>query len=541
MPFAVKNRARLTACAALALFATLSGCSDPFGGGGGDSNARAITLKRVMLSTGGVGYFEYETEVDGTEQVKLSLPLDQMDDVLKSIVVTDDKGGGGTIEMPSRAPLSEIFRNLPVGPEAFNSAWDLLNALKGAEIGVDGPVSASGRVLSVSEETAQGENGAVISRHRVSLLSSSGVVQFILEDADSIRFRDSELQAKLDRALEAIAQHRVNDGREIVITARGEGHRKLMIGYVVATPLWKTSYRLTTAEGADKVRLQGWAQIENASGQDWKDVELTLASGNPVTFRQAIYTAYYVNRPEVPVEVLGRILPPADEGAVGGILVGKAAAPGGAGRAASESPMMETMAMPPPSPVPMVGGEYDLMATGSIAAETSEAATQVTFKIPGAVSVGNGQSLAVPIIDRQVPGQSVALYDPNTDNRHPLAAVKLVNDSGTGLPPGVLTLYEQGAGGVAYVGDARMNTLPDGESRMVSFALDQKTTVDREDKYQRRVASAKISRGILTLSITDRRTSVYTIKPPAKEGRHLVIKHPRDSGWTLIEPAADQP
>ena len=41
--------------------------------------------------------------------------------------------------------------------------------------------------------------------------------------------------------------------------------------------------------GAEKAQLQGWAVLENMSGQDWSKVELTLLSGNPVSFRQAIY------------------------------------------------------------------------------------------------------------------------------------------------------------------------------------------------------------------------------------------------------------
>ena len=38
-----------------------------------------------------------------------------------------------------------------------------------------------------------------------------------------------------------------------------------------------------------------------------------MSSGSPVTFRQALYEAYYVARPEVPVEVFGRVLPPPPE------------------------------------------------------------------------------------------------------------------------------------------------------------------------------------------------------------------------------------
>jgi hypothetical protein len=498
-----------------------------------------LQLKRVLLSSGGVGYFEYQAQVSGTQDLELNLRLDQMDDVLKSLVVFDDKGGGGTVEMPSRAPLTEIFRSLPVGPDSFETTQTLLSALKGAEVTVDGPVSATGRILSVSEETATRDDTLVITRHRVSLMTREGIVQFVLEEAESIYFRDPTLNGQIGDALAALARHRERDGRTITITAKGEDTRTLTVAYVVETPLWKSSYRLTTQPGAENARMQGWAIVENASGFNWNDVELTLTSGNPVTFRQALYTAYYVNRPEIPVEVLGRILPNADDGAVdfadkGGEGMGRRASAPSDGAMAESAPMV--MAAPPP-PAPMSEMD-DIVVTASrpIAAEASEAATQVIFVIPGTVSVGNGQSLAVPIIDRDVPGAAISLYQPQTHPRHPLAAVRLTNATETGMPPGVLTLYEKGASGTVYVGDARLNTLPAGETRLVAFALDQKATVDREDKYEQTVTKATLSRGILRMAVVDRRETIYTIKGAAQEPRKLVIEHPRDYGWTLVSP-----
>ena len=46
-----------------------------------------LALKRVMLSTGGVGYFEYEATVTGDATLSLPVRLDQVDDVLKSVIV----------------------------------------------------------------------------------------------------------------------------------------------------------------------------------------------------------------------------------------------------------------------------------------------------------------------------------------------------------------------------------------------------------------------------------------------------------------------
>ncbi|MBI1239084.1 MAG: DUF4139 domain-containing protein [Alphaproteobacteria bacterium] len=511
------------------------------------AGAADLALKRVLLSSGGVGYFEYEAKVSGTETVSLDVRLDQMDDVLKSLVVFDDQGGGGIVEMPSRSPLTEIFRSLPIAQQSLQSPELLMAALQGAEVQVDGPVSASGRIVSVTGETATNKDGAQITRHRVGLMTSSGLVQFVLEEAETIYFKDPTLRAQLEQALASVARHRLKDGRTLTITARGEGERVLTVAYVAEAPLWKSSYRLTTGgESATTARLQGWAIIENASGRDWKDVELTLTSGNPVTFRQALYTAYYVPRPEIPVEVLGRVLPNLDEG---GIALGDSESmktrgmlDGRAERMSEESVGMAAGApMPMSLPAPAMEAAADYMSgerdDQPYAVTASDAAAQVIFRIPNTISVGTGQSLAVPIIDRSVPGQQIALYQPATHPRHPLAAVRLTNDSETGLPPGVLTLYETTADGTAYVGDARLSVLPKAETRYLAFALDQDLTLDREDKFEQRVTKANLARGILRLSVVQQRTSVYTIKGAADRARSLVIEHPRDAGWSLTTPS----
>ena len=529
--------------------------------------AQELELRRIMLSAGGVGYFEYEAQVDGDVTLPLSVRLDQVDDVLKSIVVYDDKGVAGTIRLPGREPLVQIFRDLPFGPEALNSPVALLNALPGAEIRATGARQVEGRLVRVvPEEVALPDLAGVITRHRVTVMSAEGMQTFLFEDADSVIFTDPELRAQIDGALAAVSAHRTRDRRTLQVVSSGKGKRTVRVGYVVAAPLWKASYRMTVADGAaGKARLQGWAVLENMSGQDWKNVELTIVSGNPVTFRQALYSAYYVSRPEIPVEVLGRVLPTPDTGAIymkplaemeydeefrreqrGGTPVPSGAVAGNVmagdaipfparsmAKARSAEPMMaEQMAMAPPPPPP---GQARILAAAS-----KEAATQVTFRVPYPVSVTSGQSLLVPVVDREVPAERIALYQPATHDRHPLASVRLTNDGETGLPPGVLTLYETGATGAGYVGDAQLSTLPAGDGRLVSFALDQKALVDREVKSTQVIAKGRIVRGVLELTYDQEQHTTYRLKAPAREAREILIEHPRMNGWKIVKPTEAQ-
>ena len=101
----------------------------------------------------------------------------------------------------------------------------------------------------------------------------------------------------------------------------------------------------------------------------------------------------------------------------------------------------------------------------------------------------------------------------------------------------MLTLYERGADGVSYVGDARLGALPAGESRLLSFAVDQKVTVDREDKRDDTLARARIVDGVLELTTTQRASVSYAVTGAAGEDRTVLLQTPRYEGWTLTEPA----
>jgi hypothetical protein len=500
----------------------------------GPANAADLSLQRIMLSSGGVGYFEYEATVDGNAALSLDVPLDQVDDILKSLVVYDDGGTAGEVTLPGREPLTQAFVDLPFDRAALDSAPALLNALQGSEVRVTGAKPMSGRLLRVVEETSRGADNLAIPRNRVTLLTDAGIEQFILEDANSLAFIDLELQKKVAAALSRLAAHRSDGRRRLTLESHGTGSRSIRVGYVIGVPLWKASYRLSLPgdSKADRARLQGWAILENFSGQAWHDVSLTLLSGNPVTFRQSLFESYYVARPSVPVEVAGRVLPKLDTGGIGGALGARDAA------TPSPAPQQKSLAMarstaeaapaqPPPASAP----------ARIEAAQTAESETQTVFTLPYKVSVAAGQSLVLPILDRELPAQRLDLYQSSADQRHPLAAIALNNDGETGLPPGVLTLYQQGtAGGATYLGDARLAAFPPGERRMLSYAVDGKVTVDRSSEEQHAIVKAVISQGVMRLTRLARQITTYRLKA-AGDGEHrLLIEHPRPAGWSLATP-----
>ena len=248
------------------------------------------------------------------DRIDIPVRLDQVDDLLKSLTVFDEQGAVGPVSLPGQTPLPELFRDLPFGPEALSSRAALLNALVGSEVEVDGPVKAKGRILRVeSEEVALPNGGGTAQQNRLSLMTERGLVQVVIEDVASIRFVDPQTREQIERALLGYAENRAKDRRRISIGFLGRDERQVAVSYVVAAPVWKTSYRMVLPAKPGPARIQGWAILENLTGGDWKDVDLTLVSGNPVALKQQLYTAQFRDRPNIPVAAGLSVVPKVDD------------------------------------------------------------------------------------------------------------------------------------------------------------------------------------------------------------------------------------
>jgi outer membrane protein OmpA-like peptidoglycan-associated protein len=77
--------------------------------------------------------------------------------------------------------------------------------------------------------------------------------------------------------------------------------RALELTYALPAPAWRAAYRVVLPEGPDEGRalFQIWALVQNESAEDWRDVELTLATTAPFSFEYDLRTPAFVERPTV--------------------------------------------------------------------------------------------------------------------------------------------------------------------------------------------------------------------------------------------------
>lgn len=473
----------------------------------GLAGAQTLTLKTVTLTTGGVAQLGYAASLSGPARLSLSLPLDQVDDVLTTLEVEDAAGGLPSLSLPGRTPLAEAFRGLPFAPGALASPAALLGALVGA--GVRVPQSGiAGRILSVTQFTERTREGATVIRHRLAVATSDGIATVVLEDVPDLALDDPALRAQVGVALDAIAAARAQDSRSVELALPGAGQRDIRLSYLIAAPVWKPTWRLRLAPD-DSARLQGFAVVENLTGQDWNAVSLTLASGDQVLYRQPLYDPVLVSRPVAPVPVARQLAPPPDTGGT----VAMAA---------------RAMPSPPPPPAPMA----TFAPAQQSPATAAQAVAAVRYALAEPVTASAGRTVLVPFLDAIVPARRVALVQPDTDPDHPLVAVQLTNGTGAALPPGLVALSSPDG----FAGEAQLATVMPGESRLLAFAADLAVTLRIEHDDDERTVGVRAARGVLQIIRRELSATTYRLRGAPDAARTVLIEQPKRAGWTLAEP-----
>ncbi|WP_332711930.1 DUF4139 domain-containing protein [Pelagibacterium mangrovi] len=486
---------------------------------GAESRIEAITL-----SSSGLAEIRRAIAAEGAGELDFDVPLDQVNDVLKSLLVYDPAGNVASMTLDGLSPVEETFRGLPFTAEDMRALPRLLGTLQGVAVRVSsGGRTVGGMVLGVSEPAPDAETEEA--SPLLSVMTEEGQVATIRLRADTeLDILDEAMRENLRMAASVSGQRRIEDMRTIMLTLEGTGERDVLLDYVVPAPIWKTAYRLILdAEGT--VRLQAWAVIENATGDDWSDVEVTLSSGAPVTLAQALHERYWHQRPQIPV--LSQSTTPMGPDRFREIAVGQA------GFAAEQEIMMDT-SRTAPAAAPFAMPEPSMSAAQ---AQAGEGETAATYRLPMPVDLPAGQTLSVPFVDAELEGERIALFQPERGEIHPISALRLENGTGTSLPAGIVTVYAPQQEG--YAGDAQLANLPAGENRMLSFAADRKVEIRTERVPDEISYRASLVEGVLRVTRIWQADTVYTVSGAPDASRTVVIEHPRRDGWQFSSDALD--
>jgi Domain of unknown function (DUF4139) len=297
--------------------------AQPAGNGPPKSQAPILPLSHVVLFSSGVGYFQREGEIEGTARVDLSFPATDVNDLLKSLVL-QDMGGGRvtTVNYDSQDPIERTLKTFALDLTANPSLGQLLNQARGETVEVTLQTSAAGqagtltgKILGMESQKQPHGRDQMLDVDILNLVCAEGLRSVPLKDVLRVRFLNPTLDAELKRALDLIAGGRDQQKKNVSLSFKGDGRRNVRVGYVVESPMWKTSYRLVL-DANGKAQLQGWAVVENTTDDDWANVRMALVSGRPISYRMDLYPPLYVPRPTVEPERFASLRPPTYGGAL---------------------------------------------------------------------------------------------------------------------------------------------------------------------------------------------------------------------------------
>jgi len=498
-----------------------------------------LPVRRVVLFSSGVGYFEHEGTVDGNVDVVLQFRADDVNDLLKSLVVQDLDGGQITaVSYTSRDPITRTLRSFAIDLTENPSLYELLEQLRGEPVAVYAPEQVRGTVLSVEQKRRVVAGTKVVeTQEYLNLLTESGVRSVRLDQIQRLEVLNDRIAGELVQALEVLASAHDTQKKTVVLRCRGQGKRRVRVGYVREVPVWKTTYRLAL-EG-DTALLQGWAIVENTTDSDWARVRMALVSGRPVSFRMDLYQPLYVERPSMELAYDVPVRPRMYEGELeqkaADRALAKAARRGRAAFGGFGGGMPRNQAArPAPAGAPVPEFAEKLAASAAVAAVGEQVGAQFQYVIQHAVDLPRQRSALLPIVSAQLAVERLSIYNRQSHAKFPMRGLRFKNDTGAYLMRGPIAVFDQGV----YAGDALLDNTPKGHRRLISYALDLDVEVAVTAATSPAAAvSYRIVRGSFIRQSKLVRSTTYKIRNRGQTPRLLLLEHPAAVNWQLLEPA----
>lgn len=498
-----------------------------------------LPLKEVILYSSGVGYFERAGEINGDKTVELRFRAEDINDLLKSMVVQDLGGGTvGAITYDSRDPISKTLQSFAIDLTSNPSMRDILNQMRGEAVTVSWPGQARGIIVGVERRVVEVEKEKKREEDFLNIFSGGTLHSIPFSQIKEIKLENENLQKELSEALATLAKGHDTEKKTVALAFSGNGNRTVNISYIVEAPVWKTSYRLVLDED-DEGFLQGWAIVENTGDDDWENVQLSLVSGRPISFKMDLYQPLYAPRPTVEPELYLSLRPRVYQD--GDLLEENLAlAPAlRAARAPAQGKQvrerrMEYLADAAAAPEAASLGVFGTGARGvNTAAQGAVSGELFQYALMMPVSIQRQKSAMLPILMEKVEGKKLSIYNQSVQAKHPLNGYRLKNSSDLHLMQGPITVFDDGS----YAGDARIEDLAPGQERLISYAIDLKTEVEAQSKSEpETLVSAIIRRGTFLATKKAFEEKTYFVRNKDRKEKTVLIEHPFRADWQLESP-----
>ena len=363
-------------------------------------------------------------------------------------------------------------------------------------------------------------------REQATLFLDSGELRNVdLSAASSIRFTDAKLQSQFRDYLAAVTGARSKDKRSVYIDSTQTTARDVRAEYIIPMPAWKSSYRLKFDPTGTGATLEGWAIVDNTTGEDWTSVRMSLISGKPISFISQLYAPKYIARQGAELQEDKALAPEVYNGAIS--VESQQRAP----KMSMAAPMSQAISGAVGGFVP--GQSRSQPSTIAAPAMAQELADLFEYGIATPVTVRKDESAMLPFLQQKLTARKLLIYS-NTGTSNPLSAAELSNTTGKTLDGGPITVYDAGA----YAGEALVETVKAGDKRFISYGLDLGTRISTsQNSHTDDVREIHVHNGLLISKSAVIQTTSYSIHNVDPRPKTLIIEYPVRPGFHLIDTA----
>src|SRR5258708_2550336 len=211
-----------------------------------------VPISRVILFSSGVAHHTRSAEVEGDARIDLTFPEQDINDLIKSMVLQDfsEKGRVSAVTYDSREPIDRTLRSFAINLNNNPSFSNILTQARGEKVEVvmqqtatGQPGTITGSIIGVEKQKQAAKDGAV-ENEVLNLWCAEGVRNVKLNEVQRLRFQTPVIENEFRRALETLSMAHDTQKKAVTVNFAGEGKRKVSVGYVIESPIWKTSYRL---------------------------------------------------------------------------------------------------------------------------------------------------------------------------------------------------------------------------------------------------------------------------------------------------------
>jgi len=179
----------------LALFLKPAEAVEPKGQPDPAETKGQLPIAQVVLFSSGVGYFQREGTVEGNTRVDLSFQVQDINDLLKSMVVRDLDGGViSTVSYDSSAPVEKTLKSFAINLNGNPAFGQILNQARGEKVevvlqqtGATQPGTLTGSIVGL-EHQKQAVGKDTVEVELLNLWCADGMRSLKMSEVQRVRF-----------------------------------------------------------------------------------------------------------------------------------------------------------------------------------------------------------------------------------------------------------------------------------------------------------------------------------------------------------------